>query len=519
MKMEKTDQKARTQRPERVGTGVPALDEMLGGGFPRESLILLTGSAGSGKTTFCLHFMAEGIKKGEPCVYVSLGESRRQFIENARRFGFDLESPNFHFFEYLTTQKAHAAGPFQDFLNLVVKAKAKRLVIDSISAMIDSMGGQSEARSAMHVIFETVVKRMGVTAILIGETGIGRSESNSDFTHFVADGVILVKLEHDPRTGRYNRQLLLEKMRGAAVGDATLPFTLGDAGVIPFRRFNSFFPNKAYMTKMSTGVKGLDEMMSGGLFSGSTVLLKGATGTGKTNLATTFVNEGLKRGERCLYITNEDTVAELKKGAGLLGLDEVARGSDRLRMETIDTEAMEMYELAAKVHQMVVEFKPQRLVFDGISGLSPAFTNQEIKYLVKMLRGLSKETGMATVMTNTIAIIGALENPDEAISSWFDVMLILRNFELDGAMARSMVLIKMRRSQHDRTIHEFEILPNKGMVVKGGFKGVENILLGSAKRAQTVAEFRLEEKDIAAKERRERAARKTEFEKRKTAKT
>jgi len=516
--MKNIKQKAGTQHAERVSTGVPSLDDMLGGGFPRESLILLTGNAGSGKTSFCLHFVAEGIKKGEPCVYVSLGESRRQFIENARRFGLDLESPNFHFFEYLTTQKAHAAGPFQDFLNLVVKTKAKRLVIDSISAMIDSMGGQSEARSAMHVIFETVVKRMGVTAILIGETGIGRSESNSDFTHFVADGVILVKLEHDLRTGRYSRQLRIEKMRGAAVGDATLPFTLGDAGVVPYRRFNSFFPDKAYDTRLSTGVEGLDDVMGGGLFRGSTVLLKGATGTGKTNLSTTFVNEGLKRGERCLYITNEDSVAELKKGASLLGLDEVARGSDRLRMETVDTESMEMYELAAKVQQMVEEFRPQHLVYDGISGLSPAFTNQEIKYFVKMLRGLSKETGMTTVMTNTISIVGALDNPDEAISSWFDVMLILRNFELDGAMVRSMVLIKMRRSQHDRTIHEFEIMPKKGIIVKGGFKGLENILSGSAKRSQTVAEFRLEEKEITKRERQERAARKTEFEKRKKAK-
>ena len=378
--------------------------------------------------------------------------------------GFNFDSDLFHFFSYLTTSNKHSVGSFEDFVRLVVESKAKRLVIDSISAMIETMGDQSVVRSPMHLIFEVIVKKMGVTTIMVGEIGIGRETLTYDFKEFLADGVILVLARYDERTGKYTRSLRVEKMRATPLDDCMLEFSLGDAGIRVHTKVSTIFPDKAYGSRISIGVPALDRMMGGGLFKGSIMLVKGATGTGKSNFSTQFLNEGLRRKERCMYLTNEDSIAELKKGASLLGLNSVAKHADRLRMESIDTETMGMGELIDKVHALIEEFGPQRLVFDGLSGLSVVLTDREIRYLITTLRALSKSNGMTTVVTSTDSVIGD-PSSDEVIFALFDGILSLRNSEQDGAMVKSMVLLKMR-SQHDVKVHEFEIRSGRGIVIK-----------------------------------------------------
>jgi circadian clock protein KaiC len=448
----------------RVTTGLGALDGILRGGFPKKSLILVAGNPGSGKTTLCRHFLAEGIGRGESCVYVSLGESREQFLEDSRSSGFDFDSDLFHFFSFLTTSKKHSGGSFEDFVNLVVESKAKRLVIDSISAMIETMGDQSEVRNAMHLIFEMIAKKMGVATIIVGEIPMGRRRLTFDFKEFLADGVVLVLVKYDERTGRYTRSLRVEKMRATPLDDCTLNFSLGDHGIRTHTKVSAFFPDKAYRSRISIGVPALDEMMGGGLFKGSITLVKGATGTGKSNFSTQFLNEGLTRKEKCMFLTNEDSVAELKKGASLIGLSQFTKHTDRLRMETIDTETMGISELTDKLNAMIKEFRPQRLVFDGLSGLSTLLTSREIRYLISTLRALSNSNGMTTLVTSTDPVVGAT-NSDEVVFPLFDGILALRNSERDGTMVKSMVLLKLR-SQHDVKVHEFEIRPGRGIVIK-----------------------------------------------------
>jgi len=269
---------------ERVRTGIDGLDEVIEGGFPKGSLILLAGNPGTGKTVFSAQFLAKGAGLGEPGIYVSFAESREALIENlSRHLGLDFErlevEGKFKFLDY-TAVKEEAVSAFLEAILSEVKALgAKRLVIDSFSAMAQAFKEPIDVRIIVNIVLGRIVRQMGCTTIMVEEVSIGESKIGFGMEEFVADGVIVLRIgELD---GRLFRDLELVKLRGTAFKERRLAYTLKGG----FKVFPPFKPKPIMEPRRfqpvpdppgmySTGSKDLDEALGGGVSRGSTMLLE-----------------------------------------------------------------------------------------------------------------------------------------------------------------------------------------------------------------------------------------------------
>jgi circadian clock protein KaiC len=269
---------------ERCSTGLEKLNEAIGNGIPRGALILVAGNAGSGKTTFCCHFLDQGLKNGEAVIYVSLAESESQFRANFTKMGFDFSKSNnlLTFMELFTGTQVATENYLGALLEKIRETKAKRVVIDSFSALAQSLNSPGEIRQILHTVFEKIVKLMGVTTIVISEIPLGTSRLGVGIEEFVADGIIVLEANFDSTRGRYNRSLKIEKMRGTQIKTQEFAYSLNPNGIALFKKEIMDYPNKTSTQKIPIGCPGLDKMLGGGYFAGTLNLVSGATGSGKS---------------------------------------------------------------------------------------------------------------------------------------------------------------------------------------------------------------------------------------------
>jgi circadian clock protein KaiC len=495
------DQRELVSSNKRLSTGLPELDEVIEGGIPEKSLVLVAGNPGSGKTTFCVHFIAEGLANQESVVYLSLGESEQEFRANYGKMGFEfpLDSEKFHFIESLTTSQNGVSDILKDLLAVIDKIHPSRLVIDSFSALSQSVSEPFELRQIIHTIFDKVVKNMGCTTFFIIEMPLGGTRLGTGIEEFVADAIIILEREFDKDTGRSSRRIRVQKMRGTAVKEARIAYNIESGGITIFRGESPNYPDKTSHRRASTGVVGLDKMLSGGFFGGSMNLVTGATGSGKTVLVSQFTNEGLKEGERCLFITYEDVPLDLRRNAQALGMKyfcQTVGSKGNLNIVSFNPDLLGIEEHVQKVVRLIREIKPNRVVIDSLSALQPALDNAELDTFIRSLRVVSKELDVVTVCTSIVSFLGATSTSDAKISSYFDSIIMLRHVEIDSQMHRSILVLKIRGSAHDKDIREADIVPGSGLVVSQKFKGVENILLGSGRKAYTLEDLRTREKSL-----------------------
>ena len=267
-----------------VPTGIKGLDNVLGGGFPRNSIIIVAGNPGTGKTIFSAQFIYCGATEyGENGVYVSFAESRESFIENMKQFGFDFEKleseGKFSYLDFLTVREAAISAILDVILKEIERLKAKRLVIDSFSALSQAFEREFDARIFIHAILSRIVRQIGCTTILIDEIPYETGRIGGGMEEFVADGIILLRaIEQDERLFR---DLLIKKMRGKEITEDRLAFTL-KGGFRVFPPFKSRMPTETRRfkpiedspDKFSTGSADLDKLLDGGYPKGSTVLLE-----------------------------------------------------------------------------------------------------------------------------------------------------------------------------------------------------------------------------------------------------
>ncbi len=469
---------------DRVSTGVDGFDALMGGGFPRGSLVLMAGEAGSGKTIFSAQYLFHGASKlAEPGIYVSFAENRETFLDNMKKLGMDFErleqEGKFKFLDYATITEKAVTETLTTVLSEMDSLKARRLVIDSFAALAQTFKEPIDARVAIHTILGKMVRQAGCTTLLITEKTSGVKRIGLGIEEFVADGVVLLTLSSEK--GYLERRLQVIKMRGTKTCKEGVRYDIEERGITIYQLPKIKPVKKVYGEKLSTGIQGLDEMLGGGLPQASTTMVAGASGTGKTTTALHFIVEGARRNEKGLFISFEEPEARLIQHGEGFGWD--MKGfldKGLIRIAYLALEPHNVYERFLQVEDLLREYQPARFSVDSVTPIERAMVENEYLEHMKRWNSSLAANGVTTLFTATSETVTPMTG--KVVSTLVDNIISLRDVELESALRRSLTVLKARGTAHDRDIREFEIT-SKGVVVKEKFAGVERILAGAARQS------------------------------------
>ena len=468
---------------DRVPTGIKGFDALVEGGIPRGSLVLLAGNPGAGKTSFSAKYLHYGvIQRNEPGIYVSFAESREAFFANSKRMNMEFapleKEHKFELLDFATPAIEKGAG---DILTVVLaeigKIRAKRLVIDSFSALSQSFRLPIEARAVLHTVLGKMVRLAGCTTLLVVEKPMGENRTGTGIEEFVADGVISLTLE--PIKGNLSRKIQVVKMRGTKANTRQHSYEIGDQG-IAVTDPEIMMVERVSGERLKAGPPGLDKMLGGGLLKSSSTLVEGPSGAGKTILALHFLVEGALSDQRGLYLSFEEPSRQLVAAGEEFGWPVKQHSEegkvwfacqypDHYNLEGLVLEATRLFE----------QQKPARLVVDSLTAVRRVLSEDEYVHWIKSMNSLAKRQGVTSIMTASTEPIG--RGSTAGVWMLMDNVISLRNVEVESALKRSLVIFKARGTKHDRDIREFEITTT-GMEVKQKFVGWEQLLAGAPRK-------------------------------------
>jgi len=482
---------------EKCPTGIKGLDEITKGGLPKGRPTLICGSAGSGKTLFAMEFLMRGIMDyGEPGVFMTFEETPDDLAKNFISLGFDLpnmvsrgliemDHVKIERNEIEETGEYDLEGLFVRLGSAIDSIGAKRVVLDTIEALFSGLSNAAILRAELRRLFHWLKDR-GVTAIVTGERG-DKLLTRYGLEEYVADCVILLDFRIDEQIS--TRRLRIVKYRGSSHGSDEYPFLIDESGlsILPITSLGLDYPVST--GRIATGIPKLDAMFEGkGFFRGSTILVSGTAGTGKTSMSATFADAACRRGERCLYCAFEESPSQIIRNMGSIGIDLaqwVKKGLLKFHSARPSLYGLEMHLLT--FHKEIDEFNPQVFVIDPISNLSVAGTASEVKSILTRLIDHLKMKKISTFLTDLTHFTGSLEHTSEEISSLIDTWLLLRDIELNGERNRGLYILKSRGMAHSNQIQEF-LLTNQGIDLIDIYTGSGEILTGSARAAQDAGE-------------------------------
>ena len=496
---------------ERISTGIEGLDKLVEGGIPRGSTVLVAGNPGTGKTILTSHFLYDGLNRGESSIYVSFSESREQYFSNTDRFSMDFKKfenggpARFTFLDFTSVNKDGIGDALDEVLSVVKESKARRIVVDSFSAIAQAFESQNDARIALQVILGKMTRAQGVTNMLITEVPIGQESVGSGIEEFVVDGII--RLEHG-KSNAAPMQLRVVKMRGTDMNREPHVVSIGPKGMILYTKHPMKLSYHVSNERVTSGLQGLDDRMEGGLIRGSTTAVVGASGVGKTTFAWQFLAEGAKHGEAGIYCSIEESPQQIERMAAKFGYDIEDLKRKGLTILSIIAEEKNPDAFITLLSDLIKEKKPKRLVIDSISAFEHAYGDQMYP-LTKRIVSLTHEQALTTVFTVLTQQEAGLSLTTMGISSLFDNIVLLRYVEAEGRMKRSLLLFKMRATAHDESILEF-VISNAGIEVIGAMTDYVGIMTGVAQKIRQ--EFSDRETAISRREEDERTERLEAFE-------
>jgi circadian clock protein KaiC len=447
--------------------GIVELDEILGGGFPVGSLILLSGNAGSGKTILSTQFLYNGaVKFGEKGVYVSFAENRDDYYRNMLSLGMDMKSLErkglFKFMDMVTMQGKDALKIITEtIVKTTSELKAKRLAIDPMSALLQGMS-TAETRMFLHTVLGKVTKSLGVTTMAIGEIQYGESKTGSGVEEFVADGIIF--LTHLRKTGTEKRELTVAKMRGNPLDRATFEYLIdkkysGIGLIVLPKKATS---QTALTEKITTGVEGLDEMLHGGVFRGSVTLIEGASGIGKTTTCLQFMTANALKGEKALYISFEEPIGQIERNMAGIGLD-LQKVRDNFIIASYVPEALTPLHYYMIIKDELDLHNPTILALDTITAIQHMLSKEDFVTFARYLQLTCKQKALTAFLTSTYGTIEIVKTSE--VSTLADNIIMMRYFEVKNRMGKEVLVLKTRGSAHDKKAVPFEITGN-GMDVQ-----------------------------------------------------
>ncbi|HXJ89019.1 MAG TPA: circadian clock protein KaiC [Candidatus Binatia bacterium] len=471
-------------------TGIPGLDEVTNGGLPRGRPTLVCGSAGCGKTLLAMEFLIRGaIEFREPGVFIAFEETVEDLTQNVRSLGFDLNKlvrqkklaldfVRVERNEIEETGEYDLEGLFIRLNAAIDSIGAKRVVLDTIEALFSGLQNEGILRAELRRLFRWL-KDKGVTAIITGERGDG-TLTRRGLEEYVSDCVIL--LDHRVNDQISTRRMRIVKYRGTTHGTNEYPFLIDEEGfsVLPITSLG--LQHTVSDERISSGIPRLDTMLGGaGFYRGSTILVSGTAGTGKTSLATHFVNAACERGERCLYFAFEESPGQLIRNMRSIGLDLgkfVKKGLLNIHSSRATLYGLEMH--LALIHKMVQQFKPDIVVADPIGALMTAGSGRDANLMIIRLIDFLKARGVTAMLINLTSGGDTLEHTAVDISSIVDSWLLLRDVELGGERNRALYVLKSRGMRHSNQLREF-LLTDHGVELLDVYVGPEGVLTGSSR--------------------------------------
>ena len=471
-------------------TGVSGLDESTGGGFPRGRPTLICGSAGCGKTLLAMEFLVRGATEfGEPGVFMAFEESTEELAQNVRSLGFDLNKlvrqkklvldfVRVERSEIEETGEYDLEGLFIRLNAAIESIGAKRVVLDTIEALFSGLQNEGILRAELRRLFRWL-KEKGVTAIITGERGDG-TLTRRGLEEYVSDCVIL--LDHRVVDQVSTRRMRIVKYRGTTHGTNEYPFLINEDGfsVLPITSLG--LQHSVSNERISSGVPRLDTMLGGeGFYRGSTILVSGTAGTGKTSLAAHFVRAACERGERCLYFAFEESPGQLVRNMRSIGLDlkkSIDKGLLNIHSSRATFYGLEMH--LALVHRLAQQFKPDIVVVDPVGSLMAAGSRRDANLMIIRLIDFLKVRGITSMLTSLTTAGEALERTDVDISSIVDAWLLLRDIELGGERNRALYVLKSRGMRHSNQLREY-LLTDHGLELLDAYVGPQGVITGSSR--------------------------------------
>lgn len=490
-------QKKRSMLLEKCPTGIQGLDEITWGGIPKGRPTLVCGSAGCGKTLLAMEFLVRGVVQyNEPGVFIAFEENAEELAKNVASLGFNLDDlarkkkivvDHVHVdrSEIEETGEYDLEGLFVRINHAIKAVGAKRVVLDTIESLFTELPNENILRAELRRLFRWL-KDKGVTAIVTGEKGEG-TLTRHGLEEYVADCVI--SLDHRVTEQISTRRLRVVKYRGTVHGTNEYPFLIDETGfsVLPITSIG--LNHKATEARIPTGVPRLDAMLGGkGYYRGSSILVSGTSGTGKTTLALHLVNETCKRGERCLYLASEESENQIIRNAKSIGIDLepwVKKGLLLFNVARPTYYGLEMHLVTA--NKLIKKYRPAVAVIDPITGMTNIGSVDEVKATLMRMIDLLKSHDITTLCTSLTHGGDNLEQTEVAVTSLMDTWLLVRDIEYNGERTRGLYVLKSRGMAHSNQIREF-LITNRGIDLTDVYIGQGLVLTGAARKVQEMKE-------------------------------
>ena len=478
-------------------TGIQGFDELTGGGLPRGRPSLVCGGPGCGKTLMAMEFLVRGATQfDEPGVFMSFEERPEELAQNVASLGIDLqqlETDGKLVLDYVHVERSEIdetgefdlEGLFVRLGHAVDTVGAKRVALDTIESLFAGLSNHSILRAELRRLFRWLKNRQ-LTAVITCERGEG-SLTRHGLEEYVSDCVIL--LDHRVTEQLSTRRLRIVKYRGSAHGTDEHPFLIDEKGfgVHPVTSTQLHYPVSD--ERVSSGVSGLDDMLDGGgFYRGSSVLVSGTAGTGKTSLAMSFARATCVAGEKCLYLAFEESPGQLKRNMRSIGIDlELLERQGLLHTHAARPTLFGLETHLAQLNRLVQEIRPSAVVIDPVSNLEQAGSYASAgKALMRMIDLLRREC-ITTFLTHLTNANDPLESTSIGISSVVDTWLLLRDIETNGERNRALYVLKSRGMSHSNQVREF-VMGDKGIQLIEAYLGPEGVLTGSARLSQQARE-------------------------------
>ena len=472
-------------------TGINGLDEITMGGLPKGRPTLICGGPGCGKTLMALEFIVKGATLyNETGVFMAFEEKVDELTTNVASLGFDLaklqknkklriDYVHIDRTEVEETGEYDLNGLFIRLDHAINSIGAKRVVLDTIENLFAGLTNQAILRAELRRLFQWL-KDKGVTAIITGEKGQG-TLTRHGLEEYVSDCVIF--LDHRIVNQISTRRLKIIKYRGSLHGTNEYPFLIDEEGITVLPVTSLKLDKNVSTKRISTGISSLDEMFgSKGFFKGSSILVSGSAGTGKTSIAASFANATCLRKEKCMYFAFEESPQQILRNMKSIGLDltkHLKKGLLEFHSFRPGLYGLEMH--LTRIYKLIKKFKPEVVILDPITNFVTVGLLTEVNsMLLRLIDGLQNE-GITLLLTALNS--GASEHIDENVSSLVDTWILVRDIERDGERNRGIYIMKSRGMKHSNEVREF-IISSKGLDLVDVFRSDEGVLIGSARKAK-----------------------------------